>query len=76
MRGDLKSWWGKLTDDDFEQIGGQKDRLIGLLQERYGYTREQAQHEIERRFQEYEWQEQAGPLPVWRPRPRSSVRLR
>jgi len=54
MRGDLKSWWGKLTDDDFELIGGQKDRLIGLLQERYGYTREQAQHEIERRFQEYE----------------------
>ena len=32
MRGDLKSWWGKLTDDDFELIGGQKDRLIGLLQ--------------------------------------------
>ena len=54
MRGDLKSWWGKLTDDDFEWIGGQKDKLIGLLQERYGYTREQAQQEIERRFQEYE----------------------
>ena len=30
MRGELKSWWGKLTDDDFEWIGGQKDKLIGL----------------------------------------------
>jgi len=51
MRGDLKTWWGKLTDDDFERIGGQKDKLMGLLQERYGYTREHAEQEIERRFQ-------------------------
>jgi uncharacterized protein YjbJ (UPF0337 family) len=53
MRGELKTWWGKLTDDDFERIGGQKDKLIGLLQERYGYTREQAEQEVERRLQEY-----------------------
>src|SRR5262249_7305332 len=36
MRGELKTWWGKLTDDDFHRIGGQKDKLIGLLQERIG----------------------------------------
>ena len=60
MRGDLKSWWGKLTDDDFEWIGGQKDRLIGLLQERYGYTREYAEQEIERRFQEYNGKNRRG----------------
>jgi len=53
MRGALKSWWGKLTDDDFEWIGGQKDRLIGLIQEKYGYTRDQARDEIERRFSGY-----------------------
>jgi uncharacterized protein YjbJ (UPF0337 family) len=53
MRGELKTWWGKLTDDDFDRIGGQKDKLIGLLQERYGYTREQAEREIEQRLQEY-----------------------
>jgi uncharacterized protein YjbJ (UPF0337 family) len=53
MRGDLKTWWGKLTDDDFDRIGGQKDKLVGLIQERYGYTREQAEQEIERRLQEY-----------------------
>jgi uncharacterized protein YjbJ (UPF0337 family) len=29
--GHLKSWWGKLADDDFERIGGQKDKLIGLV---------------------------------------------
>jgi uncharacterized protein YjbJ (UPF0337 family) len=53
IRGELKTWWGNLTDDDVERIGGQKDKLIGLLQERYGYTREQAEQEIERRLQEY-----------------------
>jgi uncharacterized protein YjbJ (UPF0337 family) len=53
MRGEFKTWWGKLTDDDIDRIGGQKDKLIGLLQERYGYTREQAEQEFERRVQEY-----------------------
>jgi len=53
IRGELKTWWGKLTDDDVDTIGGQKDKLTGLLQEKYGYTREQAEQEIERRFQEY-----------------------
>jgi uncharacterized protein YjbJ (UPF0337 family) len=53
MRGELKTWWGKLTDDDFDTIGGQKDKLIGSIQERYGYTREQAEQEVERRLQEY-----------------------
>ena len=38
MRGALKSWWGKLADDDFDRIGGQKDQLIGLVQEKYGHT--------------------------------------
>ena len=53
MRGTLKSWWGKLADDDFELIGGQKDKLIGWIQEHYGQTREQAQYEVERRMKEY-----------------------
>jgi uncharacterized protein YjbJ (UPF0337 family) len=53
MRGELKTWWGKLTDDDFDRISGQKDKLIGLIQERYGYAREQAEQEVERRLQEY-----------------------
>jgi uncharacterized protein YjbJ (UPF0337 family) len=53
ISGELKTWWGKLTDDDVHWIGGQKEKLMGLLQERYGYTREQADQEIERRLQEY-----------------------
>jgi uncharacterized protein YjbJ (UPF0337 family) len=54
MRGDLRSWWGRLTDNDLEKIAGKKDRLAGMLQEKYGYTREAAQQEIDRRFKEYD----------------------
>jgi uncharacterized protein YjbJ (UPF0337 family) len=53
MRGELKSWWGKLADDDLEKIGGRKDKLIGVVQEKYGYAREQAQQEVEQHLKEY-----------------------
>lgn len=53
MKGTLRSWWGKLTDDDWERINGQKDRLLGMLQEKYGYAKDMAQREIDRRFREY-----------------------
>lgn len=53
MRGTLKSWWGKLSDDDFDWIGGEKDKLIGLIQEKYGQSWDQAQQEVERRMKEY-----------------------
>ncbi len=49
IRGQFREWWGKLTDDDLEQVAGHKDKLIGKLQERYGYSREQAQQEVDRR---------------------------
>jgi uncharacterized protein YjbJ (UPF0337 family) len=60
MRGTLRSWWGKLTDDDWERIAGQKDRLIGMLQEKYGYAKEMALREVDRRFQEYGIQSSEG----------------
>jgi uncharacterized protein YjbJ (UPF0337 family) len=43
MKGSVHQQFGKLTDDDFEMIAGQREKLIGKLQERYGYAREDAQ---------------------------------
>jgi len=43
VKGSLKTQWGKLTDDDLQQIDGQKDKLVGRLQERYGIAKEEAQ---------------------------------
>ena len=54
MRGQVQKWWGDLTDDDLDRIEGERDKLIGRLQERYGYTRENAEAEVDRRFSEYE----------------------
>ena len=45
---------GKLTDDDLDKVAGQFDVFAGLLQEKYGYSREQAEEEIEKQMNEYE----------------------
>jgi len=54
IRGEAKAWWGKLTDDDLDRAAGKFDVLTGLLQEKYGYTREAAADEIDKRVTEYE----------------------
>jgi len=46
IKGEAKIRWGKLTDDDLDQANGQTEKLIGLLQERYGYARERAEREV------------------------------
>ncbi len=56
MRGQVKNWWGKLTDNDLERIQGNRDKLVGALQERYGYTQLQAEQEVDRRMAEYNTQ--------------------
>ena len=54
MRGQAKTWWGKLTDDDLDLAACKYDVLAGLLQEKYGYTRQRADEEIDKRVAEYE----------------------
>lgn len=46
IKGSLKAKWGKLTDDDLSRIDGNAEYLVGKLQERYGYQRDQAQREV------------------------------
>jgi uncharacterized protein YjbJ (UPF0337 family) len=54
MRGEAKAWWGKLTDDDLDRVAGKFESLIGVLQEKYGYTRQEAENEIDKRVTAYE----------------------
>jgi len=49
MRGEAKGWWGKLTDDDLDRAAGKFEALAGLLQEKYGYSRQRATDEIDKR---------------------------
>ena len=53
LRSHAIGWWGKLTEADLDRVGGNYDRLIGLIQEKYGYTRERAEHELDDRLAEY-----------------------
>ena len=44
--GSVQSQWGKLTDDDLDVIAGNRDKLAGRLQERYGWTKDEVEREI------------------------------
>ena len=46
LKGSLKAKWGKLTDDDLSRAQGDHQYLIGRLQERYGWQKDQAEREI------------------------------
>ena len=47
LKGKLREKWGKLTDDDFEVAAGRRDQLVGRLQERYGYAKEEAERRVD-----------------------------
>jgi uncharacterized protein YjbJ (UPF0337 family) len=48
LKGEIRKQWGNLTDDELDQVQGDSEKLIGKLQERYGYSREQAERELDR----------------------------
>ena len=70
MRGQVKQWWGKLTDDDLDRVDGAMAKLAGTLQERYGWERDQAEREMKKRFDQYDqdmkWRRQRTPRAVSR----------
>jgi uncharacterized protein YjbJ (UPF0337 family) len=47
LKGEVKSQWGKLTDDDLDRAEGDAEKLIGRVQERYGYQRDEAKREVD-----------------------------
>ena len=47
IKGEVKSRWGKLTDDDVDRVEGDAEKLIGRVQERYGYQRDEAKREVD-----------------------------
>ena len=55
-KGKIREQWGKLTDDDLVIIAGKRDQLVGLLQQRYGTTRDDIEdqvREFESRYAQY-----------------------
>ena len=47
LKGQAKTKWAKLTDDDLKQIEGHRDVLLGKLRERYGDTKDNLEDELD-----------------------------
>jgi uncharacterized protein YjbJ (UPF0337 family) len=60
LKGKIREQWGKLTDDDVDQIQGRSEQLIGKLQNRYGLARDEAQ----RQFDAWEQSSRVEPRPT------------
>ena len=46
FKGKIKAQWGDLTDNELTEIEGQRDQLVGRIQERYGIAREEAERQV------------------------------
>ena len=46
-KGRIQSKWGELTGDEVERMEGDREELIGKVQEKYGYSREKAEQEVD-----------------------------
>jgi uncharacterized protein YjbJ (UPF0337 family) len=47
IKGRVREQWGKLTNDDLDQIQGRAEQLIGKVQERYGIQRDEAKRQVD-----------------------------
>ena len=56
VRGEVRSWWAKFTEDDLEKVAGQFEVFLVLLRQKYGYSRARAVKEIDQHFEEYDIQ--------------------
>lgn len=68
MRGNLKMEWGRLTENDRRQLDGKLDQMLGLVQERYGYTQEGATKVLTHYLGDYHKRRQVTPpTTAWLP---------
>jgi uncharacterized protein YjbJ (UPF0337 family) len=56
LKGKIKQQWGKLTDDEIDQMEGNAEILAGKLQERYGLAKEDADREARDFRTRNDWQ--------------------
>jgi uncharacterized protein YjbJ (UPF0337 family) len=47
FKGKAQAQWGTLTDDEIDRVDGRRTELAGLIQQKYGKTREEAEREVD-----------------------------
>lgn len=70
FKGKIKEKWGKITEDDLTTIQGKRDQLLGLLQKKYGYAKEQAETELNTWEKKWEHENLAASRPQQNPKNR------
>jgi len=47
VKGSARAKWGELTDDKIDQIAGNRELMIGKIQEKYGIAKEEAEKQVD-----------------------------
>ncbi len=47
MIGSARATWGEITDDEWTEIGGRRDEMVGTIQRRYGMAREEVERAVD-----------------------------
>lgn len=47
MTGSIKAKWGELTDDEITEAGGNREKLVGKVQEKYGIAKDEAEKQVD-----------------------------
>lgn len=47
LKGEVRSKWAKLTDDDFRALDGKREKLVGKIVERYGILKDEAEKQVD-----------------------------
>ncbi|MFP3384295.1 MULTISPECIES: CsbD family protein [Tritonibacter] len=47
LKGSAQNQWGKLTEDEIDQVAGNREKLVGLVQERYGVAKDEAERQVD-----------------------------
>tara|TARA_R110001599_G_scaffold353869_1_gene601204 strand:- start:15118 stop:15309 length:192 start_codon:yes stop_codon:yes gene_type:complete len=47
LKGKIQQKWGDLTDDELDKVAGKRQEFVGLLQEKHGKTKEEAEEEFD-----------------------------
>jgi uncharacterized protein YjbJ (UPF0337 family) len=47
FKGNAQAQWGKLTNDDLDVVEGNREKLVGRIQESYGVARDEAERQVD-----------------------------
>ena len=53
IKGELRNTWGKITDDEFEQTKGDAEAISGLIQQKYGESKENLKDRLDKIYRTY-----------------------